>query len=32
MVMFWLEIKSDNDRVDYEALAIPGTSGKSKCM
>ena len=39
--MFWLEIKikvlimycySNNERVDYEALAIPGTSGESKCM
>ena len=39
MVMFWLETKvrvlmiyfySDNERVDYEALAIPGTSGESK--
>ena len=41
VVMFWLEIKikvlimycySDNERVDYEALAIPGASGESKCM
>ena len=40
MVMFWLEIKikvfimyfySDNERVEYEALAIPGTSGKNAC-
>lgn len=23
---------SDNESVDYEALAIPGTSGESKCM
>ena len=32
MVIFRLEIKSDNDRVDYEALAISGTSGEIKCM
>jgi len=40
-VIFWLENKirvlmmyfySDNERVDYEALAIPGTSGESKYM
>ena len=41
MVMFWLETKirvmimyfySDNERVDYEALAIPGTFGEIKYM
>ena len=41
VVIFWLESKirvlmmyfySDNKSVDYEALAIPGTSGESKYM